>query len=170
MISALNRIARTTPNRQVTFAHAARASEYHAHRADVDAAKAAMPNLVVATFHEKMSPEDELDALTYSGMMDVRKVPAWPNDADVYICGPVAFMQDQWRTLIDTGVSANRLHREVFGPELMNYMNWSPAIRAPAITQAGVFLFAQRAKQPEPAGTTVPYNGMVHHCHCALRR
>jgi nitric oxide dioxygenase len=124
MISVLNRIARINPHRHVTFAHAARASGHHAHRADVAAAKAVMPNLVVATFHEKLSPEDAHDALTYSGMMDIAKVPAWSyNDADVYLCGPVGFMQQQWRALIETGVPATRLHREVFGPELLNYVN-----------------------------------------------
>jgi nitric oxide dioxygenase len=57
-------------------------------------------------------------------MMDIAKVPAWPcNDADVYLCGPVGFMQQQWRALIEAGVPANRLHREVFGPELLNYVN-----------------------------------------------
>ena len=57
-------------------------------------------------------------------MMDVSKVPAWAyQDADVYLCGPVAFMQAQWRSLIEAGVPASRLHREVFGPELLNYVN-----------------------------------------------
>lgn len=124
MISALNRIAQANPGRHVTFAHAARASEHHAHRADVEAAKAVMPNLVVATFHETMSPANGQDELTYGGMMDIRKVPAWPyQDANVYLCGPVGFMQEQWRTLLDVGVPAARLHREVFGPELMNYVS-----------------------------------------------
>jgi nitric oxide dioxygenase len=124
MVSMLNRIARINPDRRVTFAHAARAKNHHAHRADVAAAKAVMPNLVVTTFHEAVSPEDEGDAATHAGMMDIAKVPAWPyKDADVYLCGPVGFMQQQWRALIEAGVPANRLHREVFGPELLNFVN-----------------------------------------------
>jgi nitric oxide dioxygenase len=124
MISVLNRIARINPKRHVTFAHAARATAHHAHRADVAAAKAVMPNLVVATFHETLSVEDAPDASTHAGMMDIAKVPAWPyHDADVYLCGPVGFMQQQWRALIEAGVPAGRLHREVFGPELLNYVN-----------------------------------------------
>ncbi|MET0857400.1 MAG: NO-inducible flavohemoprotein [Telluria sp.] len=124
MISVLNRIARVNPKRHVTFGHAARASRHHAHRADVAVAKAAMPNLVVTTFYETDSPEDAGNASTCAGMMDIRKVPAWDvKDADVYLCGPVGFMQEQWRALIEAGVPASRLHREVFGPELLNYVN-----------------------------------------------
>jgi nitric oxide dioxygenase len=122
MISVLNRIARANPQRHVTFVHAARAGRHHAHRADVAVAKQAMPNLAVATFYETCLPED--DASICAGMMDVSQVPAWAyHDADVYLCGPVAFMQAQWRSLIEAGVPASRLHREVFGPELLNYVD-----------------------------------------------
>ncbi|MET0856140.1 MAG: NO-inducible flavohemoprotein [Telluria sp.] len=124
MISVLNRIAQVNPDRHVTFVHAARASNHHAHRADVAAAKAAMPNLVEATFYETISPEDQPNDFTHAGMMEMKKVPAWAyKDANVYLCGPVGFMQEQWRSLIETGVPAARLHREVFGPELLNYVN-----------------------------------------------
>ncbi len=121
MISVLNRIAEVNPQRHVTFAHAARAGSHHAHRADVAAAEAAMPNLAVATFYESASEEDEASV---TGMMDIAKMPAWDaKNTDVYICGPVGFMQAQWRSLIEAGVPAHRLHREVFGPELLNYVH-----------------------------------------------
>jgi nitric oxide dioxygenase len=122
MISKLNLIARTNPRRHVTFVHAARGRGHLAHRADIAAAKAAMPNLVVATFLETLEPGDAHEELTHAGMMDIAKVPAWPyDDADVYLCGPVGFMQQQWRSLTAAGVPETRLHREVFGPELLNY-------------------------------------------------
>jgi nitric oxide dioxygenase len=55
--------------------------------------------------------------------MDISKLGAWDlAGTDVYLCGPVGFMQEQWRALSDAGVPANRLHREVFGPELLNYL------------------------------------------------
>ena len=56
--------------------------------------------------------------------MDISLVPEWVHaDADVYLCGPVAFMQKQWRDLLEAGVPAQRLHREVFGPELLDYLH-----------------------------------------------
>jgi nitric oxide dioxygenase len=124
MISVLNRIARTNPNRQVIFAHAARGQAWHAHRQDTAAAKQIMPNLRTATFYEERTAEMETDNSTYTGRMDIAQLPKWSCDAaDVYLCGPVEFMQAQWKALLDAGVPANRLHREVFGPELLDYLN-----------------------------------------------
>jgi nitric oxide dioxygenase len=55
--------------------------------------------------------------------MDVAKLPAWPRDeAEVYLCGPHKFMQAQWLGLLNAGVPAGRLHREVFGPELLDHL------------------------------------------------
>ena len=42
--------------------------------------------------------------------------------AGLYLCGPVGFMQAQWSALLAAGVPQDRLHREVFGPELLNYL------------------------------------------------
>lgn len=121
MISVLNRIAQANPNRHVVFAHATRDSTYHAHRADVAEAKKTMPNLQVVTFYED---DNDCDGVaTIAGRMAFSKLPGWARDqANVYLCGPVEFMQAQWRSLIDAGVPASRLHREVFGPELLNYL------------------------------------------------
>ena len=80
-----------------------------------------MPRLRTASFYEEGNDYDSPE--TFAGRMDVRKLPDWPRDqADVYLCGPVEFMQEQWRALIEAGVPATRLHREVFGPELLNYL------------------------------------------------
>jgi nitric oxide dioxygenase len=112
MVSALKRIAAVNPQRRVIFAHAARDAAHHALRADVEALTAAMPNLSVVNFYE-----DE------QGRMDVAKLPAWKREeAEVWLCGPHKFMQAQWLSLLYAGVPAARLHREVFGPELLDHM------------------------------------------------
>lgn len=121
MISALNRIARVNRARYVIFAHAARSPEYHAHRADIAAAKKAMPNLQVVTFYE--APGAEGDADTHAGFMDLARLPHWPrSETNVYLCGPTGFMQAQWQSLVAAGVPASRLYREVFGPELLDHL------------------------------------------------
>jgi ferredoxin-NADP reductase/MOSC domain-containing protein YiiM len=48
-----------------------------------------------------------LDVLTRLGV---------PQEADFYLCGPVAFLQDLTRGLLSLGVPPNRLHSEIFGP------------------------------------------------------
>lgn len=120
MISVLNRIAQVRTSRRVVFAHAARSEALHPHRADIVAAQRRMPNLAVVSFYESLDGEAEG---VHQGMMDVARLPAWPReDTDVYLCGPIGFMQAQWKALIDAGVPANRLHREVFGPELLDHL------------------------------------------------
>ena len=40
-----------------------------------------------------------------------------PLDADFYMCGPVAFLQDMTKSLSSLGVATSRLHSETFGAE-----------------------------------------------------
>jgi len=53
----------------------------------------------------------------------VARLPEWDREAaDVWVCGPLKFMQAQWLALLDAGVPPARLHREVFGPELLDHL------------------------------------------------
>jgi len=116
MIAALNRIAQVNPERRVIFGHAARNAAHHPHQADIAAAKARMPHLHVVSFYEE---EDAAGAL--KGKMDLERLPSWPRgETDVYMCGPLPFMQAQWNALLAAGAPASRLHREVFGPDLLD--------------------------------------------------
>jgi nitric oxide dioxygenase len=116
MIGALNRIALVNPQRHVIFAHAARCAGHHPHQRDVAAAKARMPHLEVVTFHEEDSGPGILP-----GTMDLARLPSWSlPETNVYMCGPLPFMQAQWNALLEAGVPASRLHREVFGPDLLD--------------------------------------------------
>jgi len=122
MISVLNRIAQVNPSRHVIFAHAARDERHHAHRADIEAAKAVMPNLRIVTFYESVAKGEDADL--HQGFMQIAKLPAWPrSETNVYLCGPTGFMKAQWMSLIEAGVPASRVHREVFGPEMLDYLN-----------------------------------------------
>jgi nitric oxide dioxygenase len=119
MVSSLKRIAAVNPQRRVIFAHAARDASHHALRTEVEALKAAMPNLSVVTFYENRG--DVQGAV--EGLMNVNLLPAWPREeAEVWMCGPHKFMQAQWLALLYLGVPAGRLHREVFGPELLDHL------------------------------------------------
>lgn len=119
MIAALNRIAQHQPQRRVVFAHAARDAAHQPHLADIAAAQEAMPNLQVVLFHE--NADGSVGAKP--GRMEVAQLPAWPREqANVYLCGPLPFMQAQWRDLLGAGVPVTRLHREVFGPELLDHL------------------------------------------------
>jgi nitric oxide dioxygenase len=117
MIAALNMAARHRPQRNVIFGHAARDAAHQAHSADIAAAKAAMPNLKVVTFYETFDTGSE----AIGGSMNVAALPSWPRaEANVYLCGPLPFMQAQWSGLIGAGVPVTRLYREVFGPDMLD--------------------------------------------------
>jgi nitric oxide dioxygenase len=119
MVSSIRRIAEVNPQRRVVFAHAARDPGHHALRNEVEALKVAMPNLSVVNFYEDL--QGATDAI--EGRMDVARLPKWPvEEAEVYLCGPHKFMQAQWLALINAGVPVARLHREVFGPELLDHL------------------------------------------------
>jgi nitric oxide dioxygenase len=117
MLSVLNRIAQVQPQRRVIFAHAARDAQHHAHQRDLEQARTLMPNLRLVTFYEQ--GEGAL-----AGRMEVSRLPSWPRtETDVYLCGPLGFMREQWMALVALGVPVTRLHREVFGPEMLDYLN-----------------------------------------------
>ena len=119
MIAALNRIAQIKPQRHVIFGHAARDAQRHAHRADLAAASATMPNLQVVTFYETHDGAEDARA----GLMSISALPSWSRtDTDVYLCGPLPFMQAQWLALVGAGVPVTRLHREVFGPDMLDHL------------------------------------------------
>lgn len=121
MISALNRIAQLNPDRKVVFAHAARSVAHHAHREDLARAQKAMPNLEVAVFYETVAEGDEAKPGVFEGRMQVESLPEWAYaDTKVYMCGPVQFMKAQWQDLVGQGVPPARIHREVFGPDLLD--------------------------------------------------
>lgn len=120
MISALNRIAKVAPRRRVIFAHAARNAHHHPHRADIAKAVASMPNLHSVTFYEEAEHDDET---SLAGRMELKKLPQWDvKKTQVYMCGPLPFMQAQWADLVEKGVPTEHLHREVFGPDMLDHL------------------------------------------------
>ena len=41
-----------------------------------------------------------------------------PTGAEVFMCGPLSFMQSVRSQLIDAGVPGRAIHYEIFGPDL----------------------------------------------------
>jgi len=118
MIGVLNHIASVQPQRKVIFAHAARHAGHHPHRQDLALAQKQMPNLHAITFYEEGDAKDAVP-----GRMQVKDLPAWDRQqTNVYMCGPLAFMQTQWADLLKDGVPVHRLHREVFGPDMLDHL------------------------------------------------
>ena len=123
MISVINTLAEKPPGHKVMFAHAARAKSHHAHLDDLENAQKRMPNLKSIKFYEAMHAADCRHEQTLQGQMQVSSLPEWPlADSNIYLCGPLAFMQKQRQQLLAVGVPSARIHREVFGPDMLDHL------------------------------------------------
>ncbi|QDQ27674.1 flavohemoprotein [Chitinimonas arctica] len=124
MVSVLNSLLETNPRRPVVFAHAARNGRHHALRADLAAARQVHPSLREVVFYESPLEQDRLGIDYHQvGRMNLAQVLKEPDhDAEFFLCGPIGFMQHQWQSLIARGVSPTRIHREVFGPDLLDHL------------------------------------------------
>ncbi|MBN4668124.1 flavohemoprotein [Pandoraea nosoerga] len=122
MMSMVATLAAKGSRREIVFAHAARDGAHLALRRHLAFAAKALPNLRTVTFLETPLPTDREGVdYTFAGLMDISRL-ALPANADYLLCGPVPFMQTQWRALRDAGVPAERLHREVFGPDALDHL------------------------------------------------
>lgn len=113
MVSMLRHLAATQPARPVLFAYATAAADRYPHRDEVEAC---VETLEDARYHLWLE-EAGADAQALPGRMNLGSVEL-PDDGDFYLCGPLPFMQEQRRKLLDQGVSRDRIHYEVFGPDL----------------------------------------------------
>lgn len=121
MISTLNTLAQCNPQRRIVFGHAARGAAHLAHVDDVETAGGKLAHLSTYYFLESAEPTTILGRDALPGYMDADIVLRdIGKDADFYLCGPLPFMQAQRATLQARGVAPHRIHREVFGPDLLD--------------------------------------------------
>lgn len=99
------------------FIHATRHPAQVALQADVTKAAQQLPDYYSAFFYE--AGEHAIEE-TFMGLMDLEQVPMadLPTNTGYYLCGPVAFMRAQRHWLQLHGVPAERIHYEVFGPDM----------------------------------------------------
>jgi nitric oxide dioxygenase len=126
MVSALNSLVAVGSTRHVVFAHAARKADEQAHGADLRQATHKLPGLQAQLFHEGSQGATWQGLSVQPGRMDVSE---WVERArrdqvldqvQVFLCGPLPFMQAQRAALLQGGVPAANIHREVFGPDLLD--------------------------------------------------
>lgn len=118
MIAMLNTLKHQKSTRKIVFAHAARSVEHIPHLNEVESCKTEVPNLALAIFvHQQQAHTYTQGRMDLGSMLDKQEL-----NGDYYICGPIGFMNDQWKTLVELGVDASRINREVFGPESLNHL------------------------------------------------
>lgn len=123
MLAILNTLNRLKSTRPVRFIHAAKSLQHVAHLDELIANARQMPDMKMALYLQENSGS-VVEFPVHAGRMQLKEHALERlSNAEYYLCGPVAFMTEQWKTLISMGVSAHSIHREVFGPESLNHIN-----------------------------------------------
>ncbi|WP_293937282.1 NO-inducible flavohemoprotein [Iodobacter sp.] len=114
MLSMLKHIVKTSSDRAVRFIHGCRNAEVHAFKGAVNQLAIQESNVEKVFFYGKACPDLSHDHLGYVDLVKIADSAILP-DADYYLCGPLAFMQAQIKSLHAMGISSDRIHAEAFG-------------------------------------------------------
>ncbi|MEL7939517.1 2Fe-2S iron-sulfur cluster-binding protein [Pseudomonas delhiensis] len=118
MVSMLHRLA-SRSSRPVYFVHACENGAVHALRDEVLALAARRAGIRLHFCYRTPSAEDLAQGRCHSsGLVSRETLQALLplDDYDVYLCGPRAFMQANWRLLRGLGIERSRIRYEFFGP------------------------------------------------------
>lgn len=119
LVSMLNTLVETDPNRQVTFIHAAQNGNMHAMKDDVEELVVKNPQVSAYWCYDKPTNLDRtMKAFHKAGFIDFPwlKTIVPTKDASFYFCGPVPFMKNMNSVLKVWGIPATNIHYEFFGP------------------------------------------------------
>ena len=115
IIGILHYLLGTGSTRDVLVLHADRSPARHAHRQELKELVEALPSATLHRWYEDLGVRPTRDVLQ-AGRVDLGAVEI-PADAQVYLCGPLPFMESVRGTLIEQQVPETDIHYEVFGPD-----------------------------------------------------
>ncbi|HSJ37668.1 MAG TPA: NO-inducible flavohemoprotein [Planococcus sp. (in: firmicutes)] len=107
MMSMFETVATSTPDRPTAFLHATRNESLHAFDKDIQKYVDKMGNAKYKTLYSEQ-PEGFITREVLEEMVDVT--------GEVYVCGPVPFMESMIRELRNLGMADEQIHFEFFGP------------------------------------------------------
>ncbi|BCG59254.1 flavohemoprotein [Paenibacillus sp. URB8-2] len=109
MMGMLETVSTTTPDRPTVFLHAARNEALAAFQVDVEKHAASMRNVKYKTFFSD-KPDGYISRKVLEEFVDTT--------GEVYVCGPVPFMESIIRELRAMGMKEGQIHHEFFGPAM----------------------------------------------------
>ena len=114
-IGILHYLVGVESTRDVLVLHADRSPARHAHRQELKELVAQLPHATLHRWYEDLGSRPTRDALR-SGRVQLDTVDV-PRDAEVYLCGPLPFMESVRGALLEQRVPETQIHYEVFGPD-----------------------------------------------------
>ena len=118
VLAMLHALAAEASTREVWWLYGARNGREHPFAEETRALLAALPHGHSHICYSSPDPEDRPDVdFDGLGRLDMRVLQGLdvPRNADFYICGPSAFMNDLTAGLAALGVAPERIHTEMFG-------------------------------------------------------
>jgi ferredoxin-NADP reductase/MOSC domain-containing protein YiiM/ferredoxin len=119
VLAMLQALAQERSDREIWWLHGARDGREHSFAAEARDLLASLPNARAHVYYSRPGPNDLEDRdfdtagrLTASLLAELKP----PADAQAYICGPTAFMDEISASLAALGFDASRIHTEPFGP------------------------------------------------------
>lgn len=119
IIGMLHFLTRSNTEREVSVLHADRSPARHAHRQELADLVARLPGSAMHHWYEDLGVRPATDK-TKLGLIDLAGIDIRP-DAQVYLCGPLPFMESVRRALLERNVPEQNIRYEVFGPD-----TWMP--------------------------------------------
>ncbi|GAA4198205.1 FAD-binding oxidoreductase [Microbacterium oryzae] len=113
----LEDLSRRQPDRTVRLFHADRSHGTHALYEGLRRQVLAMSDARAQNWYEEGAEAAPTLHPARSGFMDLSDIEV-PEESQVFMCGPLPFMQAMRRTLLRKGIPAESIHYEVFGPDL----------------------------------------------------
>lgn len=119
LLSMAKSLIASQPEAPLYFLQAARNSQTHAFRKELQELKDNGPNVRTLTMYDCPLEEDvERENYDSNGVVDETIIRDWTpfENAEFYFCGPKPFMQNVYSCLHSLNVSTDRIHFEFFGP------------------------------------------------------
>jgi nitric oxide dioxygenase len=110
-------LSRRQPSRKVRLFHADRSHHDHALYADLRRQVLAMDDATAQNWYETDAENAPTLHPARPGRMDLNDIDI-PSQAQVFMCGPLPFMQEARQVLLGKGIRSEHIHYEVFGPDL----------------------------------------------------
>jgi ferredoxin-NADP reductase/MOSC domain-containing protein YiiM len=119
VLAMLQALAEAHSDREIWWLHSARNRSQHSFAAEARSLLASLPNERSRVYYSQPGPDDvqgrdfdNAGRLTGSALAALNP----PTDAEAYLCGPDAFMDEISAGLAALGIDAARIHTEPFGP------------------------------------------------------